>query len=216
MALDKGMKEKDDWNWVTYTGDSYLRQVVEVLRDKSFDFFVNPDDLIKGDDLSFRAGCNIHNNSRELYALLYLLQPQSILEVGCGMCYQLANLPLIVPKAELYGIDISQSQIDIGKWYMSLPDNIYQNVKVMDITKEIPDRTFDFVFSQAVVMHLSTENAINALANMKKASNEYVFLIENPGCHENWEEMVKEVFAGWKLSHPQWYILDGILLTKDE
>jgi hypothetical protein len=60
-----------------------------------------------------------------------------------------------------------------------------KNLKVIDLTKELEyiDKTYEFVFTQAVVMHLSYDRAKKFLFNMKKLSNKYIFLIENQNNH---------------------------------
>jgi 2-polyprenyl-3-methyl-5-hydroxy-6-metoxy-1,4-benzoquinol methylase len=206
------MREKDDWDWDEYTIQDYMKQTIEVYRDKLFDIFISPEGLwYSGSGIEFKD--NLHPNCKEIYSLAYQLQPKSILEVGCGGCYLLKNLSIILPEADIHGIDISKKQIDFGIWFSKLPPKMIENVSIMDITNQTPDRTFDFVYTQAVIMHMSTDRSILALKNIKKISNKYVLLIEGR-FHDNWVDVVREIFDGWTLSFPNRFPQDGILLTK--
>lgn len=206
------MKLKDDWDWNEYTMQDYMKQIIQVYRDKFFDYFISPDGLSYSENgIEFKD--NLHPNCKEIYSLAHQFQPKSVLEVGCGGCYLLKNLSVILPNAEIYGIDISKKQIDFGIWFSQLPPNMVKNVSVMDITNQVPDRTFDFVYTQAVIMHMNTERAISALNNIKRIANKHVVLIEGH-YHDNWLGTVEKIFDGWILSQPRRFPQDGILLTK--
>jgi len=209
------MKKNDDFDWDKYTEDGYLRQQQEYLRTKENDLFITENGIYYSENgIEFRD--NLHPNCKELYHYVNKLQPQSILECGCGACFTLKNLEVITSNTELYGIDISKKQLEVSNLFTQLSGNLLKNVSVMDITKDIPDRKFDFVFTNAVIMHLSTDNAIKALNNIKKISNKYVFLVENINSHDGWYDMVKEVFYDWDMSRTSRFIQYGILLTNNE
>ena len=206
------MKNYEDWDWSKYT-EVYMRQIIEVYRDKLFDVFISPDGLSYSENgVEFKD--NLHDNHKEIYHLAYKFQPKSILECGCGCGCHIKNLLAVLPNVEIFGIDISPRQVELANWFCQFTPEISKNISVMDISKEAPNRTFDFVFTQAVLMHLTTEKAMKALANMKKVSNKYVLLIESPVGHPNWEGLIKEIFSGWEFSKPRRFPQDGILLTK--
>jgi 2-polyprenyl-3-methyl-5-hydroxy-6-metoxy-1,4-benzoquinol methylase len=206
------MRNKDDWDWNEYTIQDYMKQIIEVYRDKLFDYFISPDGLVYSDgEIEFKD--NLHPNCKEIYSLAYNLQPKSVLEVGCGGCYLLKNMRRILPDADIHGMDISKKQVDLGIWFSQLPPDIVSNISIMDITSHTQNKTFDFVYTQAVIMHMSTDRAIAALKNIKKIANKHVVLIEGR-FHSNWVEMVGGIFDGWELSHPRRFPQDGILLTK--
>ena len=186
------MKERDDNNWLHYTGE-YMRQIIETYKNGGA-FFLDKDDP-SGDLL---VNKKIHSNSRKIYQVAYGLKPASILEVGCGGCYHIKNLRALLPKSEVHGIDISRKQISFGMWFCDLN---WDGLSVMDATREIPQRKYEFVFTQAVVMHQSTGNATKIMENIRAMSSRYVFMIENPGHHggiDEWNKLMKPVFEGWR------------------
>lgn len=204
------MKQHDEYEWNNYTQE-YSAQLAEIKRDDNQDFFITNFTDENG-QIIFKD--NLHNNWKEIYSSAYNLKPTSMLEVGCGGCYHLKNMRTILPNCEIHGVDLLQSQLDYGKTFSSLPEDISNNLNVMDLTKEKPNRQYEFVFSQAVVMHLSTENAKLFLENMKQTSSKYVFMIEGIKNHEGWYDLVKSVFTDWDFSQPNRFVDYSILLTK--
>ena len=209
----------DEFAWSTYTDDHYYPQQLEVIRDKLHDHFISPSGLTyTNGEIEFND--NLHPTSKELFYIIHKLQPKSILECGCGAGFTLKNLEIIIPDAEIYGVDISEKQIEMSKWFTKISDKIYNHMSVMDITKQMPDRKFDFIFTNAVIMHLIQFRVIDALNNMKNASNKYIYLSENKAPNRNtFISTVKDIFNDWEMSYSDKFIKEdnpfvGILLTK--
>lgn len=208
------MKQNDEYIWQNYTQE-YKDQLLDVKNIDRQDFFIERFEV--DDDGNIEFFDNLHPNWKEIYSIAYSLQPKSILECGCGAGYHMKNLMTILPKYPVvHGVDLLRSQIEFSKEFSQLPESMYENICVMDMTKEKPARPYEFVFSQAVIMHLSTENAIAFLNNMKLTSSKYVFLVEGVKNHEDWFGLVKSVFTEdeWDLKIIGKYIDYGILLTK--
>jgi trans-aconitate methyltransferase len=202
-------KTEDEYNWAVYTAE-YSAQLNEIKRDDNNDFFISTFEQ-DGDGLSF--GGNLHNNWKEIYEMAYRLKPKTILETGCGGCYHIKNLSVLLPESEISGCDLLRTQLEFGRTFSELPDRIktWQH----NMTSGPPAGQYEFVFSQAVVMHLSTENARLMLSNMKAASTKYVMMVEGVKNHANWYDLVKEVFGpDWEFSQPNKYVTNSILLTK--
>jgi trans-aconitate methyltransferase len=210
------MKEKDDNNWQEYTIE-YLYQIIETYRDKNNDFFITKfeDQYDEGGLEWIEFADKLHPNFMELYETAFFRKPKSILEIGCGGCYHLKNLKYILPDAEIHGCDVSPSQISFGKWFSKLPKEIEDNLFIMDFTKDKPERQYEFVFTQAVVMHQGYENAMAMMSNMRDTSSKYVMMIENPSHHEDWDKMLSEVFEGWIMFRPNCYIEHAWLFRRE-
>jgi SAM-dependent methyltransferase len=198
------MKEKDDNDWTTYT-EEYMKDIILTYRDGNNSFFA-------------RDGWDkLHPNFKAIYSTVLLFQPKTILECGCGGAYHLKNIAEMLPNSEIYGFDVTEKQVDFGRWFSQLPERVERNLFVMDLTGTVIDKQFEFVFTQAVIMHMSTDNAIKALRNMKKLSSKYIFMVENPDHHGGsvqWMKMLKEVFYAYRITFPTEYINHAILITK--
>jgi trans-aconitate methyltransferase len=210
------MKDKDDNNWKNYTIE-YLYQIIETYRDKNNDFFITRFNVVadEGGSEWLEFPDNLHPNFMELYETAYFLNPKSILEIGCGGCYHLKNLRHVLPSAEIHGCDVSPSQISFGKWFSKLPKDIENGLFIMNFAKHKPERQYEFIFTQAVVMHQSYDNAMAMMRNVRDASSKYVMMIENPGHHDDWDGMIKDVFGkDWDMGRPSNYIQHAWLFTR--
>ncbi len=203
------MKKQDEYEWSVYTTE-YSAQLEEIKKNDNNDFFIS---TFKEEENGLKFDGTLHPNWMEIYETAYKLKPKTILECGVGGCYHVKNLHTLLPESEIFGCDLLHTQLTFGRKFSQLPESIktWQH----DMTSEPPEGYYEFVFSQAVVMHLSTENAIKMLNNMKAVSTKYVMMVEGIKNHTNWYEMVKKVFGSeWKFSQPNKYINNSILLTK--
>jgi hypothetical protein len=203
------MKENDDNNWATYTTE-YMSQIIEEYR-AGRKFFIK--DIPIGEKVEFKD--NIHANAKQIYTTIHRLKPSSILECGCGGCYNIRNIRMLLPLSEVHGVDISQGQLSFGKWFSQIGD---EGLSVWDVADRPIKRQYELIFTQAVVMHQSTHNAMKMLHNIEMASTKYVLLSENPDHHggiENWLEMIKFAFPSWELTKETDYGVECYLLKKN-
>lgn len=93
-----------------------------------------------------------------------------ILEVGCNAGVQLINLQEMGFK-ELYGIDLQPHAIEISK-HKTTGINI-----IRATAYDIPfkDGFFDLVFTNRVLIHMNPEKIINALKEIVRCSNNYIY-----------------------------------------
>ena len=92
----------DEFSWDKYHNE-YAAQILEMKKD--LDLFITEIGGINDNGLIFKD--NLHNNWKDLYNLIYQLNPKNIYEVGCGSGQHLYNIHTILPDCELYGCDIS-------------------------------------------------------------------------------------------------------------
>lgn len=177
-ALLTGKRSHDDFDWDLYTQHykGELKQVEEIETT-----------IIKPGDYSFANGSlakvadikSLHVNHQLLYETILQLQPQSVLEVGCGGGDHLHNLGVLMPNLTVYGEDLSPNQLAL--LHQRHPD-LKARVQQHDITT---DRLADWppielVYTQAVVMHINTgDNHRTALKNIFHLAQKYVLLMEN-------------------------------------
>lgn len=205
------MKKNDEYNWPDYTKE-YEQQLEDVKIKDGNDFFVTKFDA-DNDGIVFYD--NLHPNWMEIYYQAWKLKPKSIFECGVGACYHIKNLHTILPDSEISGIDLLQSQLDLGKKFSDLPDDIFNKLFALDFTSGISiEDQYEFVYTQAVIMHLSTENARRFLKNMDKICSKNILLIEGVNNHENWPELVADTLPNYTIERTNKYINYGLLLTK--
>jgi hypothetical protein len=210
------MKTQDCFNWEHYTESFYEKEMSMLTDHYNLSFLIN--NLSKKDN-EIIFDDNLHNNWKELYHQVDKLKVKSVYECGCGNTHHLINISKIDNTIDIGGCDYSQKQIDLGKKYFNLENYEFEkNLKVIDLTKELEyiDKTYEFVFTQAVVMHLSYDRAKKFLFNMKKLSNKYIFLIENQNNH-NFDELINNVFPEFdRVELDKKYIDYAILLKRKD
>lgn len=209
------MKAYDDYNWETYTTDDYESQVFNTLTQKDgLDLIIKNFKRDHLGELVFED--NLHDNWKEVYHFVDKFNVNSVYECGCGSGQHLVNLRIINPKLLIEGSDYSQSQIDLGKKYLNLSNyDIQDKIYTMDMTKDLPNNIekFDFVFTQAVTMHLRHSKALEFLKNMGKLSNKYILLIENINAH-NYPNLIKESLPDFEIVNEKKYINNTIILKR--
>lgn len=207
------MKLHDEYQWAGYNKE-YFQQLNEMKADGQ-EFFIKTAPVNNSDGLSFFE--KIHNNWKAIYNEAFQLKPSSVFECGCGAGYHLKNIHFLLPGIEISGCDLLQAQIELAKEFSDLPYSIIKNLSVQDLSKPIqPEKQYEFVFSQAVIMHLNTENAVNFLQNMARLSSKYIFLIEGEKNHENWYELVQNTLPEWSMTRKKHYVENAILLEKKQ
>lgn len=130
----------------------------------------------------------LHENWKELYKQVIELNVNEVFECGCGPGYHLHNIQKLNPEISIYGVELLQSQLDFGKNTMGVDPGIENCIEIVDFS--IPcascllNYKYEFVFTQAVTMHLSYDKAIEFIRNMANISSKYVFLMENWQNHD--------------------------------
>ncbi|MEP4035483.1 MULTISPECIES: class I SAM-dependent methyltransferase [unclassified Pseudophaeobacter] len=214
----------DDFDWNTYTADSYERRLVGVVERDS-------QAVAKSGELSFdeatghivASGRPIHPNQQAILEAIGRLQPGSVHEVGCGAGDHLANGKALFPTIAFSGADRGQTQLDLAA---GRHPELAADLSLQDLTMPFSNHwpRADFVYSQTVLMHIHTAvSHFVALANMVNSANQFVLLMENQQCHN----FVADISNLWKGGHFNWqtmhmYRFDGstgartILLSKEE
>ena len=210
------MKTKDDFNWDTYTQKHYEVEMVNILqKQNNHNMIISEFSEVNG-EIEFHD--NLHNNWKEIYHQVYKLGVDSVFECGCGCAHHLINISKIRPNVEIAGCDYSQSQIDLGYKYYELDKyDFSKRIIVKDMVDGDFDSTekYEFVYTQAVTMHLSLDKAKKFLYNMKKLSSKYVFLIENIREHD-YESLVNEIFPEFERVVDGKFVDYGILLKRKD
>jgi ubiquinone/menaquinone biosynthesis C-methylase UbiE len=103
-----------------------------------------------------------------------------VLEIGCNAGQNLFLLARKFPDVEFYGIDINPQFIESGKKW--LIDEGITNVLLTEAQADwmdaFDDRSFDVVFTDAVLMYIGVDKIDEVLSGMKRVSRKVILLNE--------------------------------------
>lgn len=214
------MKTQDDFNWETYTTNYYEKEMNEIfIKQLNQALIITEVKLDDDNELVFVD--DLHVNWKELYDIIHKLKVESVYECGCGCGHHLINNQIINPKLIVNGSDYAQSQIDVGKRNFKLDGYEFsKRLKVIDMVNTTDTASLgkhEFVYTQAVTMHLSYDRAKKFLLNMKELSSKYIYLIENITSHD-YNKLIAEALPEFERvdsnTYSGTYINYGILLTR--
>ena len=104
----------------------------------------------------------------------------SILEIGCNCGPNLYLLARKFPEAQLVGIDINPAAVQKGnEWFAQ--EGI-KNVKLLvgkaDELEKFEDKSFDIVFTDAVLIYIGPDKIIEVMKGMLRIASKAVILLE--------------------------------------
>jgi SAM-dependent methyltransferase len=121
----------------------------------------------------------LHFSPKFIYETIMQLKPASVFEMGCGTGVNLQCMKTLLPDARVCGVDLLPQQLATLK--KNFPE-LASSVKQADATipfQTLPFEPCDVVFTQAVLMHIHTDNKhLIALKNIFAMSKKYVVLME--------------------------------------
>ena len=176
-------KPVDDYDWPSYT-EIYAKQTADMQGEGSQ--FLVKDSHVNGDQIIWKD--NLHQNWKELYTQVIRRKVENVFECGCGPGHHLFNIKTLNPYIKIFGGELLQTQLDFGKNVLKLPEDLYETIGLIDFSVPCAscalDEKYEFVYTQAVTMHLKHDKAIEFIRNMANISSKYVFLIENWNNHD--------------------------------
>lgn len=169
------VKQVDDFEWQRQYPAAHAAQTIDLESKNRFElpekFDVSADGTITYDDPP------LIDNLQFLYEQVYKLQPKTVFEVGFGYCNHLVSLNRLLPDTQFSACDISTSQMDgaYKRYGAKLADF---ELFISDFLLFNTSKKYDLVYSQAVVMHMSTERSMQAIEKMCELSNKYVLSLD--------------------------------------
>lgn len=99
----------------------------------------------------------------------------SIIDLGCGKGFMLAELKKRLPQAKLLGLDRSDYAIS------NAHEAVRENVKITDCRLALPfsDEEFDLAFSTGLIHNFQLGEAFGFLQEMKRISRQSYFMTES-------------------------------------
>lgn len=177
-------KPHDDYEWSNYN-KIYAQQTADMQREGS-SFLLKNSEL--GSDRIIKWKDNAHQNWKQLYQTVVDLNVTEVFECGCGPGYHLRNIKHLCPYVDTYGIELLQSQLDFGLNTLGVAPATFDTIDIADFSVPcascLLNNKFQFVYTQAVTMHLEHTKAVEFIRNMANISSQYVFLMENWNNHD--------------------------------
>ena len=104
----------------------------------------------------------------------------TILEVGCASGPSLYLLAKKFPQAHIVGIDINQEAVEYGNTQFAQEG--ISNVKLIagraDALEEFPDKAFDVVFTNAILIYIGPDKIKNVMQGMIRVARKVLVLME--------------------------------------
>jgi len=120
-----------------------------------------------------------------------LPEDASILDVGCGKGFMLHDFKLLMPKAAVAGIDISEYAIE------NAMEDVKPFVEVGDAGKlPFPDKSFDLVVSINTLHNLPLEECKNGFREIERVSRGNSFVVNDAWRNEEEHEKM----LAWNLT----------------
>ena len=104
----------------------------------------------------------------------------SILEVGCASGPSLYLLAKRFPQANIVGIDINQEAVEYGNAQFAQEgiSNVDLKAGKADTLEAFPDRAFDIVFTNALLIYIGPDKIKNVIQGMIRITHKVLVLME--------------------------------------
>lgn len=150
------------------------------IRDKYFD--IKAKNWSKDNLTKIREYWNIRFNEANQYLIIRILpfKPKSILEIGSNCGNKLFLLSQKLEGTRIVGIDINQIAVQKGnEWFKKERiNNVELRVGRAEDLNEIPDKSFDIIFTWAVLIYIRPSKIKDVLASMLRIAKKAILLVE--------------------------------------
>jgi len=128
----------------------------------------------------------------------------NVLEVGCGVGFNLYELAKKFPEVSFYGTDISGGAIRQGRKFFLKKQirNVFLTKTSTENLRFLKDKSIDLVFSYASLMYIGPEDINLAISEIMRVAKKNVILCEfhsygKPFYIDHWIHNYKEIFLNY-------------------
>lgn len=115
-----------------------------------------------------------HPHRTLIIEMIRPFSPRSLLEVGCASGPNLFLITVRYPDVNVFGYDISQNAINIGKKILSG----YKNVMFYNSDQEWDGRTYDIILTDATLIYFNGKEVKDIIEKMKDRVNRALIFCE--------------------------------------
>jgi len=122
----------------------------------------------------------VHSHRNFLIEKVSRFSPSSILEVGCNCGPNLYLLAKRFPTSKIVGIDINPMAVQKGKEWLAQEgiSNVELFVGKADDLGQFQNKSFDVVFSDAVLIYIGPDKIEKVIAEMLRVAGRALILLE--------------------------------------
>lgn len=115
------------------------------------------------------------NTAKKIIKKYKLNNKSKILDVGCGKCFLLYEIKLILPEIDIYGIDISKHALK------NAPKVLKKNLKILKAQDKYPfkNKFFDLCISLACLHNLEIFDLEIAIKEINRVSKKKYIMVES-------------------------------------
>ncbi len=164
--------------------------------------FMDKDSKLKGDHLKL--------NMKDLVGRLYILQPKTVLEIGCGFgrCLSFAkeNVKCI---ERLEGIEFSPTMIEKSKHFLGKYDEKGEIRITQADARDIPfkDKEFDLIYTHVCLTHIPPKFIPKVVSEISRVASKWIIHMERfvfPYEHatqHRWSHLLAPMYLdlGWEI-----------------
>jgi ubiquinone/menaquinone biosynthesis C-methylase UbiE len=122
-----------------------------------------------------------HPHRKFLTDIIIKSNPKSVLEIGCNCGPNLRILAHRLPECKFVGIDINAESVAKGnEWFLKegITNVELRYGKIEQLGDMFSDKSFDIVFTDAVLIYIGSDQIYKALQNILRIAQKKVVLLE--------------------------------------